>query len=103
MDIASSVRHAANELAQAAQHRAASLKREIVALEEQLAEKNAALQFSHEAHDRLLNFQPKIGSDYQCPRCWIEDDMRAALRAIPADANDKDRLACERCGNQLTP
>ena len=103
MDIASSIRHAANEIAQAAQQRATSLKREIVELEEQLAEKNAALQSSHQAHDRLLNFHPQVGIDYQCPRCWIEDDLRATLRGVPADANGTDRLACERCGHQLTP
>jgi len=102
MDIAASIRYAANEIAQAAQHRATTLKREIVGLEEQLAEKNAALQSSHEAHDRLLNFHPQVGSDYQCPRCWIEEDLRAILRAVAADANDTDRLACERCGHQLT-
>jgi hypothetical protein len=102
MDIASSIRHAANEIAQAAQHRAIELKREIVGLEEQLAEKNAALESSHRAHDRLLNFHQLAGHDYQCPRCWIEDDMRATLRSVPADADNGERLACERCGDQLT-
>lgn len=102
MDIASSIRHAANEIAQAAQHRAIALKREIVALEEQLAEKNAALESSHRAHDRLLSFHQTAGSDYQCPRCWIEDDMRAVLRPVQADAGNSDRLACDRCGHELT-
>jgi hypothetical protein len=101
MDIASSIRHAANAIAQAAQHRAIELKREIVGLEEQLAEKNAALESSHRAHDRLLNFHQLVGSDYQCPRCWIEDEMRVPLHPVPADADNRDQLACERCGDHL--
>ena len=102
MDTASAIRHAANGIAQAAQHRAIELKREIVALEEQLAEKNAALESSHRAHDRLLNFQQMAGHDYQCPRCWIEDDMHATLRPVPTDAGNAEQLACERCGDRLT-
>lgn len=28
---------------------------------------------------RFGNFQPLVGTEFQCPRCWMKDEVRAGL------------------------
>jgi hypothetical protein len=41
----------------------------------------------------VLNFKVKIGTDYQCPICWIDDERRLPLRPAYPDG----RLGVLRC------
>ncbi len=46
---------------------------------------------------RASIFNPKIGTQYQCPACWVRKEKRAALEAIPTRTKD-DAFECDACG-----
>jgi predicted RNA-binding Zn-ribbon protein involved in translation (DUF1610 family) len=52
------------------------------------------------APDRLLNFQVKVGAEYQCPACWIERNTRAPLVVKPS-ASKEDIFECVNCGHMI--
>ena len=103
MDIASFIRRAAHEIVEAAQNRAAALEREMDSGEAYDARVKAQLEAAHLARKRLANFMVQIGPDYQCPRCWIEDEARSTLRGIPSENRNEDWLACSArdCGYRV--
>ena len=39
---------------------------------------------------------------YQCPKCWVKDGVRSALRSVPG-GEDYDVLRCndDRCGTEF--
>lgn len=45
----------------------------------QKLEIEAQLDAAKLAQKRLLNFRPSLGRNFQCPRCWVRDDVRSAL------------------------
>src|SRR5262245_42063967 len=49
---------------------------------------------AHIAHQRMLKFQAKIGSDFQCPRCWVVDEAQSKLIPLPGNI-----LRCRVCGS----
>jgi hypothetical protein len=46
------------------------------------------------AHDRLANFQIKIGADYQCPGCWIEHERRSSLTPVGGGTATEEFFTC---------
>ena len=50
--------------------------------------------------ERLLKFPVQRGSDYLCPRCWIEKGGLSPLRRIPSQGDD-DFLRCGLCEYEL--
>ncbi len=48
---------------------------------------------------RALSYRPKVQRDYQCPKCWIKDGVRSALRSVPG-TDEYDLLRCnyDACG-----
>jgi hypothetical protein len=50
--------------------------------------------------ERLLKFPVQRGSDYLCPRCWIEKGGLSPLRKIPSQG-DHDLLRCGLCEYEL--
>lgn len=81
-----------------AQHRVAALELQLKEVERQKLEIEAKCQVASLAPKRLLKFQPKIGTEYQCPRCWISDERRSSLRPIPAIDDTDDTMVCRACG-----
>ena len=57
----------------------------------------AKLKLAKAAVDRRDDFQPIIGSHYQCPYCWINDGTRASLTPIP-----DDMFRCEECDRKIS-
>jgi|tagenome__1003787_1003787.scaffolds.fasta_scaffold20852903_2 hypothetical protein len=96
MTIESELRKIARELAAQAQDRLARLDREVLDLESRLAKKQTERNAARLGPQRLADFQPQIGSNYQCPRCWIEDESPARLTPIPGDL-----MRCGRCDSDF--
>ena len=52
---------------------------------------------------RLHRFQPQIGEDFQCPRCWIEHERRSNLTPVSAGrAQREDFFRCGDCGFEFS-
>jgi hypothetical protein len=51
--------------------------------------------------ERLLKFPVQRGSDYLCPRCWIEKGGLSPLKKIPSSEVDHDLLRCGLCEYEL--
>ena len=51
------------------------------------------------SHQRLLNYTPALGSDYQCPRCWVHHEARSVLTPVPG--TDNEGFRCDVCGFHL--
>ena len=72
------------------------------AMKEQV-EAQATIDFAQRAIARADVYHPKVGSEYQCPLCWIEDGRNVSLRAVPSDTGD-DLFECRECsGHYVKP
>lgn len=76
------------------------LEREQAGVEQRIAEIKAQLEAARVAQKRLLNYQPSIGTDFQCPRCWVVNEIRADVRPIPSQTSD-DIMRCGTCGADI--
>jgi hypothetical protein len=93
MSIEGELRQMAHDAAARAKGRASRLSEEYAEAEKSLSALKTKLDFENFAEDRLVNFKVKIGTDYQCPICWIDDKGRFPLRPAYTD----DKLAVLRC------
>ncbi len=75
----------------------ARIEEEVLKLEEQKATLIARRNAARLGSQRLLNFEPALGENFQCPRCWIHDEIRSALTPIPGTSH-KDLFRCQTCG-----
>jgi DNA repair exonuclease SbcCD ATPase subunit len=91
----------AQQRAEESQARASYLQREILNLEAQTAQKKAALHAASLAHERLANYEPILGRDFQCPICWIEHETRSALRPMYGGTRDLDLWRCGTCDTRF--
>lgn len=48
---------------------------------------------------RADQFDPYDGYDFQCPRCWIVDGVRAKIRPVSSEKVRLDALRCQKCGD----
>lgn len=76
--------------------RALSLQQEKFRIESRLRQIEAQNDTARLASQRLLNYEPAIGSQLACPSCWIQDEVRAALVPLPG-TDTEDRFECHRC------
>ena len=70
-------------------------RRRVEQLKGELAEAEARLASLKFVSERLKSFQAWNGSDYSCPRCWIDDKITSPLTRI---ASDDDQWHCNTCG-----
>jgi len=77
----------------------AVLEAELAAIDQRVAEINAEIRQAKLARQRLLDFRPRLGSEFQCPRCWIQGDARATLEASP-NTSGEEILTCRTCGSE---
>ena len=102
MSIGDQLREYAAQIAEQNQERQAGLEREILDLETKAAQKKALVDALRFGPQRLLDFQFKLGADYQCPRCWINHEKRSALTPIGGGTNTEDFFRCHTCGNTFS-
>jgi hypothetical protein len=93
MDIQQALKEEAEFAARTLQGPASMLRRELRELEKRKAEIEARLAAAERSHGRLASFQPLVGRDYQCPRCWVRDGARSVLSPIPGTATH-DIMRC---------
>jgi hypothetical protein len=101
MSIAGEIAQVAAELAQNAQGRVSRLQRELTEVEARKAEIEAQLKTASLLPERVFNFKPRIGADFQCPRCWIEHEKRSALTPMGGGTSSEDFFRCPACGYEL--
>jgi hypothetical protein len=82
------------------QDRRPNLEIELLEIETRKAQIEAQLDTLKRAHTRLLDYRPCIGTDFQCPRCWVEYKPGATLRPIPSSTHD-DIMRCNVCNGDI--
>ena len=87
----------ATELAMGAKDNVADLQRKLSAVEAAKLELEARLRTANHALERLGSFVSIRGSDLQCPRCWINNEMIATLRPASGGPSGHDNFRCETC------
>ena len=97
MDILQALAEEAEYAARTVEGRSRQLETELREVEKRKAEIDTQLQAARSSQKRLLNYQPRIGRDYQCPRCWITNEIRSALSPIPG-TSEHDIMRCHACG-----
>ncbi len=101
MSIGGEIKQVAAELARHLESRISHLQAELAEIEARKAEIEAQLKAARLDPERLLHFQPQIGTDFQCPRCWIEHEKRSALTPIKGRTKTEDYFRCHSCGFEL--
>ena len=87
----------ATELAMDAKDNLADFQRKLLAIETAKVEIEARLHTANHALERLSTFVSIRGSDLQCPRCWINNEVIASLRLANGDDSGHDEFRCETC------
>jgi hypothetical protein len=87
----------ATELAMDAKDNVADLQRKLSAIETAKVEIEARLHTANHALERLSSFVSIRGSDLQCPRCWINNEVTASLRPASGGNSGLDNFRCETC------
>ena len=87
----------ATEFAMDAKDDVADLRRKLSAMETAKVEIEARLHIANHALERLSSFVSVRGSDLQCQRCWINNEVTANLRPANGGPGDHDRFRCETC------
>ena len=78
------------------------LKAEIAQLEDRKSQIQSQLVAAVVCRERLSRFQPEIGGVFQCPSCWIRNELRSPLKAIGGGTNAEDFLQCSVCRQEIT-
>jgi hypothetical protein len=94
MSIEGELKQMAHEVVSRAQHRASGLNREYLEAQKVAADLKAKLDFANLSLDRLANFKVKIGTNYQCPTCWIDREARVAFHPVSSQTRD-DIFRCQ--------
>jgi hypothetical protein len=87
----------ATELAMDAKDNVADLQHKLSAIETAKIEIEARLHVANHALERLSSFVSLRGSDLQCPRCWINNEVIARLRPADGSNSGHDNFRCETC------
>jgi transposase-like protein len=87
----------ATDFAMDAKDNVADLQRKLSAVEIAKVELEARLLTANHALERLSSFVSIRGSDLQCPRCWINNEVIASLQPASGGDSGHDKFQCENC------
>ncbi len=102
MSIPGEIKQIAARLAVSLHQRAAQLQTDLAEIEAQKAALQTQLDVARLSEQRLMNFEPQIGGDFQCPRCWIEHEKRSVLSPIGGGTAHEDFWRCHTCGFEMS-
>ena len=91
----------ATELAMDAKDNLADLQRKLSAIETAKVEIESRIHIANHALERLSSFVSLRGSDLQCPRCWINNEMVASLQPTTAANSGYGKFRCETCKSEF--
>ena len=46
---------------------------------------------------RLMTFRTRLDNEYQCPGCWMRNEVMSSLNAVPGTERE-DKMRCRECG-----
>jgi hypothetical protein len=87
----------AREYAHYLQQQAIAVQQEIDDLKKQIDERQKKIDAAKFADERVETFREKLGGEFRCPRCWIDDMAMEVLKPIPSKTRD-DYFSCDKCG-----
>jgi hypothetical protein len=90
----------AAEIGRNARQRSIYLKHELADITARKAEIEAHLRSTTVLQERLARFQPETTEGLQCPRCWVDREMRSSL-AKASGTRVEDSFRCLKCGFDL--
>lgn len=90
----------AREIARRAQFRLAVLDREEAELDRRMAEIGVERANIRGAAQRARDFRPMIGTEYQCPRCWVDHKKQSVLQPM-ASQTENALFRCQDCDLDL--
>ncbi len=82
------IRNAAAEIAENVHHEIKEKKKQLADIEVRKAQIESDLNSANLSFDRLKSFQPDIGGDLQCPKCWIMHETKSSLSPVPSETRD---------------
>ena len=96
MSVIKAIGQYAKDLAADLKKGAANAEAELREIDRRRLAAESRLKLARLTDKRFLKFQPQIGTEYQCPRCWIVDERASALRPI-SGTDTEDRFRCPVC------
>jgi hypothetical protein len=94
--IVDEMKRRAQEIAEYAHAKIASLDTQLADIEKQKAAIEAERHMARGALKRAADFPVKRGADYLCPACWVDDNVIATLRPVPS-TDRHDIFRCNTC------
>jgi len=91
----------AEQIAQNLNSRKAQLDKEAQKLFLQAQKKETEGKAAGMAVERARKFRPKIGDEYFCPWCWVQDGVLSPLRNATG-TSDLDFFDCGHCSFEET-
>jgi len=91
---------AAGEIADGLKNRKASLERDLAALDARAAELERQLSVVGNVDNRFASYEPKVGNELQCPKCWMKHGQRGTITPTPG-TNKEDHFRCNRCDTEF--
>lgn len=49
---------------------------------------------------RLISFRTRLDNEYQCPGCWMRNEVASPLNAVPGTERE-DKMRCRECGAEF--
>lgn len=100
MSIGERLQVLAREIARRAQFRLAVLSREEAEIDRRKVQIETERKNISGAARRAIDFRPLIGTDYQCPRCWVDHEKQSILLPILGQTRN-DLFHCDECDFDL--
>lgn len=94
------IQQVAFEYASGARQRETKAKAEKASLQDRIAQLELEIENHKAAADRLTSFSVHSNGVYQCPRCWIVQEIAADLTPI-GDDNGNDVFRCAHCRDEF--
>lgn len=102
MSVDEKVKKATARIAQATNARASRIQGELTQIEAKKAAIEAELKAMRSSRERILNFQPQVNGDFQCPTCWVQHENRSVLSPIGGATTLEDLWRCHVCGFEMS-
>jgi cell division septum initiation protein DivIVA len=78
--------------------RNSALESQLREAEQRAAELKAAILLASGSEQRFLNFQPFLNGQFQCPRCWIANNIHTNLHQVDNEGFDTVECRVSGCG-----